>query len=60
LGGIVTRGNLFSGAIPIELANLQQLQFLDLAPNIFSGNIPREFGTLTNLSKCFACKATAL
>ena len=38
-----------TGRIPPELAQLGELQTLDLSSNDFSGGIPPELGTLTNL-----------
>ena len=51
--GRVTRLNLkeneLSGAIPPQLGNLTNLQFLNLYRNQLSGAIPAELGNLTNL-----------
>ncbi|MCL2074716.1 MAG: Ig-like domain-containing protein [Marinilabiliaceae bacterium] len=39
----------FSGTIPKELGNLENLKYLHLVNNYFSGSIPKELGKLTNL-----------
>ena len=51
LGGTPGRGNLFSGVIPLEIANLAELEVLDLGPSVFQGTIHTEFGRLQKLRK---------
>ena len=47
---LLLHDNQLSGAIPAELGNLANLQFLRLADNQLSGAIPAELGNLANLT----------
>ena len=44
-------GNQLSGAIPPELGNLANLEYLVLGANQLSGPIPKELGNLSNLEQ---------
>lgn len=43
------QNNKFSGPLPDYIANLTQLQYLNLGDNHFSGSIPASWGKLLNL-----------
>ena len=42
--------NAFSGSLPINLANIKPIKFLDLSSNKLSGVIPTQYGLFNNLS----------
>lgn len=46
----ILRNNSFSGNIPVELAELKELEVLDLGYNNFSGPFPSDIGNNLSLS----------
>ncbi|CAN1295323.1 Probable LRR receptor-like serine/threonine-protein kinase At3g47570 [Linum perenne] len=42
-------GNRFTGALPVEVGNLKNLESLDISHNMLSGNIPISFGSCISL-----------
>ena len=51
VSGLELRGNQLQGGLPDELANLTNLQRLNLGFNRLAGEIPRVLGHLTNLQQ---------
>ena len=48
--GLILDGNNLAGEIPPELADLADLEVLNLHYNNLTGDIPRELGSLSNLT----------
>ena len=46
-------GNNFSGAIPSEVGDLKNAEYIDFSDNAFDGQIPTELALLTNLQTLY-------
>ena len=46
---ILSRENLLSGSIPLEVTKLRELKGLGVSNNMFEGTIHTQFGLMTNL-----------
>jgi len=47
---VMSKNNYFSGTIPIEVAKLSLLRYVDISNNYFNGMIPQELKQLSLLS----------
>jgi Leucine-rich repeat (LRR) protein len=54
LGLLQLRSNNFSGNIPVQLAKIQGLQYIDLACNSISGKIPESIVNLSAIAHAYA------